>query len=146
MATVQTFQVGIKALIRNNKGEILMVHIPEWSGNAAHWDLPGGRIDTGESFIDTLKRELKEEISVDYSGNPTQLMAFQTNITIPAGDTRLPLIFVVYEVTLPDNTKIKLDPESAEDDYKWFEPKEASNQMKYKFSPDFCVFVRNLKR
>lgn len=141
---VQAFQVGIKALIRNDKNQILMVHIPEWSGNAAHWDLPGGRIDENETFLDTLNRELLEEIGTGYEGNPKQLMSFITNITIPVGDTRLPLIFVIYEVNLPDDAKITLDPKSAEDDYKWFDPKEAANEMKYKFSVEFCDLVRSL--
>lgn len=140
----QTFQVGIKALIRNDSGQILMVHIPEWSGNAAHWDLPGGRIDSNESFLETLNRELLEEIGVPYEGTPRQLMTFLTNITIPVGDTRLPYIFVVYEVKLPSGYKIKLDPESAEDGYKWFDTIEAANEMVFKFSPEFCNLVRNL--
>ena len=144
MPTIQTFQVGVKALIRNDKGDILMVHIPEWSGNSAHWDLPGGRIDTGETFQDTLKRELKEEIGIDYEENPKQLMTFLTKITIPVGQTRIPLIFVVYEVDLPHGFEVKLDPDSNEDDYNWFTPKDASKEMEYKFSKDFCGLVRNL--
>ena len=141
---VQTFQVGIKALIRNDNGEILMVHIPEWSGNQAHWDLPGGRIDTGEDFLDTLKREVKEELGVTYQGQPKQLTTLLTKITIPAGDTRLPLIFIIYEVRLPANAKIKLDPDSAEDAYKWFSPSEAADNMEYKLTPEFCNLVRGL--
>jgi 8-oxo-dGTP pyrophosphatase MutT (NUDIX family) len=140
---VQTFQVGIKALIRNDEGQILMVHIPEWSGNPAHWDLPGGRIDTGESFLETLKRELIEEIGVSYVGKPKQIMTFLTKITIPVGSTRMPLIFVVYEVKLPKNSVIKLDPKSAEDDFKWFFPSEAADEMVTKFSPEFCELVRS---
>lgn len=138
----QTFQVGIKALIRNDRGQILMVHIPEWSGTAAHWDLPGGRIDTNESFLETLNRELLEEIGIPYKGTPRQLMTFLTNITIP--DIRLPYIFVVYEVKLPSGHKIKLDPESAEDGYKWFDTIEAANNMVFKFLPEFRNLVRNL--
>lgn len=141
---VQTFQVGIKALIRNDKGQILMVHIPEWSGNAEHWDLPGGRIDEGEKFLDTLKRELLEEIGVAYEGTPKQLTTLLTNITIPVGDIRLPLIFVIYEVKLPAGSVIKLDPESAEDEYKWFNPSEAADKMGFKFTPEFCELVRKL--
>lgn len=141
---IQTFQVDIKALIRNDKGEILMVHIPKWSGNEAHWDLPGGRIDTGEDLLDTLKRELKEELSVTYKGKPKQLMTLLTSITIPVGDTRLPLLYVVYEIDIPTNAKITLDPESDEDDYKWFSPNDAADNMSYKLTPEFCDKVRGL--
>ncbi|HEX4774297.1 MAG TPA: NUDIX hydrolase [Candidatus Saccharimonadales bacterium] len=141
---VQTFQVGIKALIRNDDGNILMVHIPEWSGNPAHWDLPGGRIDGGESFDETLRRELKEEIGVDYSGKPKLLTTLLTKITIPIGDTRLPLVFVIYEVKLPSSTVVKLDPESAEDDFRWFKPTESADEMATKFTSEFCEMIRAL--
>lgn len=140
----QIFQVGIKGLIRNEKGQILMVHIPEWSDNAAHWDLPGGRMDEGEDFLDTLKRELMEEIGVSYIGKPKQLTAFRTNITIPVDGKRLPLLFVVYEAKLPDHAAITIDPESAEDGYQWFSPPEAAREMAYKFSGEFCDFVSKL--
>lgn len=142
--TVQTFQVGIKALIRNPQGQVLMVHIPEWSGNAGHWDLPGGRIEQGEQFLDTLKRELLEEIGVAYEGTPRHLATVLTTITIPVGTMRLPLIFVIYETKLPDGSDIKLDPESAEDTYGWFDPAEAADKMGFKFTPEFCAMVREL--
>ena len=141
---IQTFQVGIKALLRNDKGQILMVHIPEWSGNAAHWDLPCGRIDKDENFLDTLKRELKEELGVTYIGQPKQLTTLLTSITIPVGVILLPLIYIIYEVDMPTNAKIQLDPDSTEDDFKWFSPIEAADKMSYKFTPEFCSLVRGL--
>jgi 8-oxo-dGTP pyrophosphatase MutT (NUDIX family) len=140
----QLFQVGIKALVRNKAREVLMVHIPAWSGNDAHWDLPGGRVDPGEKFLDTLNRELLEEIGCPYMGTPKQLSSFITNITIPVDDVRIPLVFVIYEVEIADTKSIKLDPESAEDSYDWFSPDEAAEHMKYKFSEDFCKLVSTL--
>lgn len=141
----QLFQIGIKALIRNSRGQILMLHLPAWGGNPAHWDLPGGRVDGDESFIDTLKRELKEEIGLEYTGEPTQLAAFRTKITIPVGDQRIPLVFVVYEVDVVDDIAISLDPESNEDGCDWFNPNEAAEHMTIKFPKDFCVLVRSLE-
>ncbi len=140
----QIFQVATKALIRNGSGQILMIHIPEWSGNAAHWDLPGGRMDQGESPLDTLKRELEEEIGCSFTGQPKQLMTFLTNITIPVGKDRVPLLFIVYEASLAQDTAIQLDPDSAEDGYKWFSPAEAAKEMEYKFPKEFCDLVSDL--
>jgi 8-oxo-dGTP pyrophosphatase MutT (NUDIX family) len=140
----QIFQIGIKGLIRNSDGHILMVHIPKWSGNEAHWDLPGGRMDSGENLLDTLRRELIEEIGTPFVGTPKQLMAFVTNITIPVGNERLPLIFIVYEAHIAKDSIIKLDPTSAEDDYKWFSPEQAAKNMEYKFSEEFCQLVARL--
>jgi 8-oxo-dGTP pyrophosphatase MutT (NUDIX family) len=141
----QLFQIGVKGLIRNGKGEILMVHIPAWGKVPPHWDLPGGRMDPGESLLETtLKRELQEELGITYAGKPRQLSAFVTNITIPVGDVRYPLLFVVYETELPDGAVIRLDPTSAEDDYRWFSPAEAAEEMAMKFTEDFRDLVRNL--
>lgn len=140
----QLFQIGIKGLIRNAQGDILMVHIPAWSGNDEHWDLPGGRMEPGESFLDTLKRELLEEIGVAYVGEPRQLAALRTHITIPVGDVRYPLLFVVYEAAIPDGATIRLDPNGPEKEFGWFTPREAAELMATKFPNDFRQMVSEL--
>ena len=48
----------VKALIINSKNEILLAH----SNNEYHF--PGGHVEDNETLIDTLKREIKEEIGV----------------------------------------------------------------------------------
>lgn len=140
----QHFQIGIKGLIRNDKGEILMVYIPPWEHNPGHWDFPGGRMDPGETFLDTLKRELQEEIGVSYIGIPKQLGAMLTPITIPVGGDRIPLVFVIYETAIPVDAKIVLDPNGPEKEYRWFTPVEAADKMAIKFAPEFCDIVRTL--
>jgi 8-oxo-dGTP pyrophosphatase MutT (NUDIX family) len=140
----QIFQIGIKGLIRNNNGDILMVHLPKWGHNPAYWDLPGGRIDPGETFLETLKRELKEEIGVADVGNAKQLMAILTNITVPVGDDLLPLVLIIYSVKIPDIDKIHLVEESHEDKLDWFSPEKAAELMTIKFSPEFCNYVSKL--
>ena len=140
----QLFQIGIKGLVRNAKGEILMVHIPAWSNNPGHWDFPGGRMDPGETFIQTLKRELHEEIGVKYDGVPRQLQAVLTNITIPVGDVRIPLVLIVFDVELPKGCVITLDSQSAEDEYGWFTPTEAAKHLSVKFPDEFCEMIRTL--
>jgi len=140
----QMFQVAAKGLVRNDQGQVLMVHIPEWGHNPAHWDLPGGRMDPGETFLETLKRELQEELGVTYTGTPKQLMGMLTNITIKVDGILTPLIFMIYEVELPKGAKITLDPDSSEDEFRWFSPSEAAENMAFKFSKDFCDLVRSL--
>ena len=121
-----------------------MLHIPKWGHNPAHWDLPGGRMDSGETFLETLKRELIEEIGVAYAGKPKQIMGMLTNITIPVGDALLPLVFMIYEVKVPNVNKMKLSKDIREDNTGWFPPKEASKLMSIKFSPEFCELVSKL--
>jgi 8-oxo-dGTP pyrophosphatase MutT (NUDIX family) len=140
----QLFQIGIKGLIRNKAGKILMVHVPSWGDNPAYWDLPGGRMDPGETFLETLKRELQEEIGVTYIGTPQQLISVLTSITIPVGDARFPLVLTVYEVELPDGASITLDPDSPEEEFGWFAPTETANKLGVKFPSDFCELVAKL--
>ena len=52
------YRISVKALIRNQKNEILVVD----EGGGGRYALPGGGWDYGESLHDALKRELYEEI------------------------------------------------------------------------------------
>lgn len=49
------------ALVRNSVGQVLLVRRAD-DGN---WELPGGRIDVGESACDAVVREVAEEADVD---------------------------------------------------------------------------------
>jgi len=53
------YRVSVKALIRNNKDEVLVV-----KEHQDKWELPGGGLDHGESIYDGLKRELLEELGI----------------------------------------------------------------------------------
>lgn len=55
--SLQDFQVSIKALIFDADKRLLLLQ--EEDGT---WDLPGGRMEHGESFHDALWRECREEI------------------------------------------------------------------------------------
>ena len=53
-------KVSVAALVTNEKGEILLVNSP-WRG----WEYPGGLIEPGETFIQALRREIREEAGVE---------------------------------------------------------------------------------
>jgi 8-oxo-dGTP pyrophosphatase MutT (NUDIX family) len=53
------YRVSIKAIIRNDKNEVLVV---KEKGSA--WSFPGGGMDHGEAIHDALKRELYEEVLI----------------------------------------------------------------------------------
>lgn len=52
------FFVGIKAVITKGGRVLLVKDNSEWG----RWDRPGGRIDDDESMLETLDRELHEEL------------------------------------------------------------------------------------
>jgi phosphoglycolate phosphatase-like HAD superfamily hydrolase/ADP-ribose pyrophosphatase YjhB (NUDIX family) len=54
--------VTVGGLIFNSDGQLLMIRTQKWS---QLWGIPGGKIKFGESSIDALRRELKEETNLD---------------------------------------------------------------------------------
>ena len=70
-------QVGVKVLIQNDNGDYLFLKRRKAleHGGPDTWDMPGGRIDSHESLMDALKRELAEETSLELVGEPRLLAA-----------------------------------------------------------------------
>jgi len=54
------YRVSIKGLIRNEKGEVLVVK----ESGRDWWDLPGGGMDHGENIKSAIAREMKEEVNL----------------------------------------------------------------------------------
>ena len=52
------YRLSIKALIRNDKGDVLVVK----ETGRTWWDLPGGGMDHGETIKQAIARELYEEV------------------------------------------------------------------------------------
>ncbi len=48
----------VGALIHDGHGQVLMVRTHKWGDR---WGIPGGKIERGESSIDALRREIREE-------------------------------------------------------------------------------------
>ena len=65
------FEVSLKLILKNTKGEILALEMPKHSSMDGYYDVPGGRINSDElkmSYDEIFKRETREEIgkSVNY--------------------------------------------------------------------------------
>lgn len=52
--------VTVSGLIENDEGKILLEKAPDRG-----WEVPGGQVEAGETLIDALKREVKEETGID---------------------------------------------------------------------------------
>lgn len=54
------YRVSLKCLVRNDKGEVLVVK----EADRSWWDLPGGGMDHGESIRTAIAREMAEEANL----------------------------------------------------------------------------------
>lgn len=70
-------RVGVKILVRNKKGQYLVLARSEnkYPGAGGQWDIPGGRINPGASLFENLKREVLEETGLALKGEPRLLAA-----------------------------------------------------------------------
>jgi 8-oxo-dGTP diphosphatase len=55
--------IGVFALIRDEQKRVLLAHRRDMD----RWNLPGGRVEAGETPWDALKREVQEEVGINVS-------------------------------------------------------------------------------
>ena len=110
-------QVGVKALLRNKEGKYLLIRrsSEKYPEVGARWDIVGGRINPGETLLENLKREIKEEINLELKSEP-KLVAAQDILRIE-GRHVVRLTFIGEIEGEP-----KLDDDHTE--FKWFAAEE----------------------
>ncbi len=118
--------VGIPAIIKNSKGEILlgkrsnkMIYYPNL------WGLPGGIAEYGETIESAIKREIKEEIGVD----STIIKYGKVFMQMPVKECPF------QSLNIPVYCKIKGTPKARDETskVKWVKPKEI-RKMKLAYS------------
>jgi mutator protein MutT len=58
--------VGVGALILNDKNQVLLaLRGPQARNEVGTWEIPGGKVEFGETLHQALKREVKEEHNID---------------------------------------------------------------------------------
>lgn len=111
MSEIQSHFVGIKGLIKNKNGEVLLLK----DARRGKWGLPGGRIEKDQSIEDTFKRELKEELP------SSQYIELGEVVHVAQGDFLLEdnhkLLLVYYTASVITPKIIKLSSEH--EDHAW---------------------------
>lgn len=138
MSKEKLFQIGVKALITNDKAEILLLDSGDWhlKNQTRHWDIPGGRIQEGHTALETLQREVEEETGIKQISNPTLFTAVISNFKdIPINGFKTGLALMIYRVEIAKSARITLSHEHS--GYEWVPSKEAAKRLAYKYPPEF---------
>jgi 8-oxo-dGTP pyrophosphatase MutT (NUDIX family) len=149
MSNEALFQVSVKGLIKNNKGDILLLHstpdeVKQVSGTQGGcWDLPGGRAHVGETIKETLLREVAEETQISNLENLSFFMSTPTNVSVILDHSKsVDIILFAYTCTIPVNTEVQLGLEH--DSYKWCSIAEARTLLAPNFPERFLNKVAEL--
>ena len=110
----------VGALIINKEGKILLVKSHKWFDK---YTLPGGHIEVGETMIEAVKREVKEEVGLDVQVGHQLLM--QEAIFAPEFYKKRHFIFIDFACR-SENDQVKLDQDELQE-YLWIYPGAAYN-------------------
>ncbi len=116
----QTIMIGVGAVIENEDGRILLVkHVPEkggfWQGK---WICPGGRLESGETIEEGIKREVREETRLEID-LVTPLPPFD-RVVSSNGKVSLHVIYIDYLARVAGG---ELEPGSDVGEAMWVEKK-----------------------
>jgi 8-oxo-dGTP diphosphatase len=113
-----TGKVAAKAIIAKD-GEVLLVRDRR---DDDLWDLPGGRMNIGESIEAALLREIREELGID-----THFKAFVCSEQVLHVRDNLPQLFITCEVLMDDpGQSLRLTPKELAE-VKWVDEDDAKN-------------------
>lgn len=136
-----TFHLGVKALIRNAAGDILLLKLdPKKFGE--RWDLPGGRLQKNETLLETLKREIYEETGLQNLDAFTPFAMALSPIRISLPTTNVGLVLATYFCQAPDQVSVCLSDEHVH--YAWFAPRKAAELLTPNFPQELVTKLSSL--
>lgn len=64
---MKAYGLTVRGIIKNNDEILVVKRHPKSRTDPEMWELPGGKVESGEFFTDALIREIKEETNLDVS-------------------------------------------------------------------------------
>ena len=123
------FRLSLKAIIRNDKNEILVV-----KEKGSQWTLPGGGLDHNEDLMVGLSRELREEVAFE-GGFEAEVVAVSEPMWL--SNKLIWQVWIVYNVK-PESHTFAKGPDA--DEIAFMDPNlfkdspHRSEQLIYKYS------------
>ena len=127
----KAFQLSAKVVIHDDSGRCLLLKRSLGSkGNPGKWDLPGGKVDSAETFEHALLREVAEETGLSIS----------LGRVLGAAESELPtrrIVYLILEAHL-ESGEVRLSDEH--DEYVWVERQDLTAMD---LADQFREFVRD---
>jgi nucleoside triphosphatase len=115
-------KIVIGALIYNEEKKIFLGKSNKWGDR---WIVPGGHLELGETFVECIKREVREETNLEISD--IELIGIQESIFSEEFHKKRHMIFLDYCCLANNSSDIKLNDEIQE--YIWIKPEEALEKL-----------------
>ncbi len=103
------FYLSLRAVFVNKQGQVLALrNSREGEKGKFYWDLPGGKVQIGESLVDCLKREVAEETGL----KDFKIKRFLGAWILKRQKTGIRNLFIMaYECVVPEKSTIELSSE-----------------------------------
>jgi 8-oxo-dGTP pyrophosphatase MutT (NUDIX family) len=89
--------LGVRGVVVDGEGKVFLVK----HSYVAGWHLPGGGVEVGETFIESLRRELMEEGRIELAGEPVLQGIFLNSYASPRDHVAVYLIRQFSQDRLP---------------------------------------------
>ena len=135
---VQLFHIGVKALCKNSEGKYLLLQVNTErlrGDNPAYWDIPGGRIEEGDTVAQTLVREIHEELGLTVEEGGEFLTAVVSNIKIPTDNGEVGLVLMIYTIQIDESAEFVISDEHI--GYEWVDGATAAERLQFKYPKEF---------
>ncbi len=132
---MKSIRIRVAAIILNKKKEVLLVN--HQKKRKSYWLFPGGGVEYGEKIEDALKRELKEELSLEM--HKISNFVFCHESIYP--DKSRHIFNVYFKVKIKNNLKFFVKPDKVLTNAKFFGVAEFKRLL---FYPDIKDDITNL--
>lgn len=117
-------RVAAKAVIADEQGKVLLLREAgayDEGTNIGRFDVPGGRLEAGESYFEGLKREVKEETGLDVE----PLYPIYVGEWEPVIKGQPTHIYAIFTVCKSSGGQVSLSQDH--DKFIWVSPEELTN-------------------